>query len=112
MAYDAKWNLIRYQRLGSTFWIYHYSPVQKFRPDGMELIDHVIEPFVSVGQLPTNYLRCLVWFGLGAEKSRNVLSLSVGDFLVIRSDKYPTLVGFVQLDWVCLAKLTIGLNIL
>jgi hypothetical protein len=91
--------IAEFQQFGSEFWICHYTQEQKFRPDGAELIDHVIEPFVSVGQLPPKYFRCLVWFGLGAEKSRNTLSLSVGDFLVIRSEEHPSLVAIVRLDW-------------
>ena len=99
------------KRLGTDFWICEYQAnVVRFHPDGTRIIDDEINVFVKSGPLPSNYLRCLVWFGLGAEKSRNALSLFFGDFLIIRSEQPPDLVTIVRLDWEKLARLTRGLR--
>ena len=81
-----------------------------YRANGTPIINEEIKVPVNSGHLPSNYLRCLVWFGLGAEKSRNALNLSFGDFLVIRPEQHLRVVAIVKLDWEKLAQLVRGLR--
>lgn len=74
-----------FKRLGKDFWVCQYEedPVDVTPINGNPLHEPIRILVTSGGFLQLNYLRCLVWFGLGAEKTRNILSQSFGDFLII-----------------------------
>lgn len=99
------------KRFGKNYWIFEYrESVVRFQPDGTQIIDEELEVLVRSGHFQLNYLRCLVWFGLGAKKNRNALSLSFGDYLIIRSEEHPYLIAIARLDWNFLERLDFSLR--
>ena len=85
--------------LGTDYWVCQYlETITGFQPNGTQIINNEIKVLVSSGTLKVNRLRALVWLGLGAEKNRNLLDLSFGRFLIIRSNENQQMVAIAKLE--------------
>lgn len=84
---------------GTNFWVCHYLEDDAKLPlNGIRINHDEIKVIVSSGTLESNYVRALAWFGLGTEQNRNLLDLSFGTFLIIRSNQNAHLVAITKLD--------------
>ena len=84
---------------GTNFWICQFlEDDAEYQINDTRLIHDKIKVLVSSGTLERNHLRAIAWFGLGAEQNRNLLDISFGTFMVIRSDQHAHLVAIAKIE--------------
>jgi len=82
--------------LGKDFWVCQLKNLTGFHFGIPEVPK--IKVLVSSGNVTPQYLKAVVWFGLGVESIRNQVNLSFGTFLIIRSDRDKNLIAIAKLE--------------